>query len=381
MGPLTGIRVIEFAGIGPAPFAGMLVADLGADVVRIDRPGGPPLSAFVDPARDPLGRGKRSIVVDLKHPDAIGVVRRLVGGADVLLEGFRPGVMERLGLGPEVCLAWNPRLVYGRMTGWGQDGPLARRAGHDLAYIAVTGALHAIGPAGGPPAIPVNLVGDFGGGALFLVAGVLAALVERARSGRGQVVDAAIVDGTAVLLAQLFGFLAAGVWRDRRGENFIDGGAPWYSVYRTRDGRYLAIAAIEPPFYAELLRRLGLAEEADLPGQFEIERWGELRSRIARVVETRTRDEWVAIFEGSDACAAPVLALGEAPAHPHLAARGTFERIHGVVQPAPAPRFSRTPAAVAGPPCAPGAHTDAVLQEAGFGADDVGQLRAAGCVA
>lgn len=381
MGPLAGIRVIEFAGIGPAPFAGMLLADFGADLVRIDRPGGPPLSAFVDPARDPLGRGKRSIAVNLKHPEALEVTRRLVDGADVLIEGFRPGVMERLGLGPEVCLAWNPRLVYGRMTGWGQDGPLAPRAGHDLAYIAVTGALHAIGPAGGPPAIPVNLVGDFGGGALFLVAGVLAALVERARSGRGQVVDAAIVDGTAALLAQLFGLLAAGIWQDRRGTNVIDGGAPWYSVYRTRDDRYLAIAALEPPFYQELLARLGLAGDPTLPGQFEIERWGELRDRIARVVETRTRDEWAAIFDGSDACVAPVLALGEAPAHPHLAARRTFERIHGVVQPAPAPRFSRTPGAIAGPPCPVGADTDVILQEAGFGADDIARLRAAGCVA
>jgi alpha-methylacyl-CoA racemase len=381
MGPLTGIRVIEFAGIGPAPFAGMLLADLGADVVRIDRPGGPPLAAFVDPARDPLGRGKRSMAVDLKHPRAIEVVRRLVGRADVLLEGFRPGVMERLGLGPDTCLDWNPRLVYGRMTGWGQEGPLARRAGHDLAYIAVTGALHAIGPAGGPPAIPVNLVGDFGGGALFLVAGVLAALVERGGSGRGQVVDAAIVDGAAALLAQIFGLLAAGVWRDRRGENLIDGGAPWYSVYRTRDGRYLAIAAIEPPFYAELLSRLGLAGDPDLPGQFEVERWDELRDRIARVVATRTREEWTAIFDGSDACVAPVLALGEAPAHPHLAARGTFARAGGMVQPAPAPRFSRTPGAIAGPPCAVGAHTDAILQEAGFGADDIARLREAGCVA
>ncbi|MDR7273797.1 alpha-methylacyl-CoA racemase [Catenuloplanes atrovinosus] len=348
-GPLHGLRVVELAGIGPAPFAAMLLADLGADVVRVDRPGpGSPLT--VDPARDLLNRGKRSVLADLKTPEGVERVLSLAARADVLIEGWRPGVAERLGVGPEPALARNPRLVYGRMTGWGQDGPLARTAGHDIGYLALSGALHAIGRAGGPPQVPVNLLGDFAGGSLYLVVGVLAAL----RSGRGQVVDAAIVDGAAHLTTMLSGLLAAGAWRDERGVNLLDTGAPFYDVYETADGRHVAVGALEPRFFAEFARLLGITPAGD---------HAQLRERIGRAFAGRTRDEWVKIFAGSDACVAPVLSLGEAPHDPHLVARGTFTQRDGVVQPAPAPRFSGTPAALGRPPALPGQHTDEVLAE------------------
>ncbi|MFJ8830166.1 CaiB/BaiF CoA transferase family protein [Micromonospora aurantiaca] len=364
-GPLDGVRVVELAGIGPGPFAAMLLADLGADVVRVDRPEPGALPAG-DPGRNLLNRGKRSIVVDLKHPDGAEVVLALAGRAAILIEGWRPGVAERLGVGPQAAMARNPGLVYGRMTGWGQDGPLARAAGHDIGYIAVAGALHPIGRAGGPPQIPLNLVGDFGGGSLYLVVGILAALHVATATGRGQVVDAAIVDGAAHLTTPFAGMLAQGTWRPERGRNLLDGGAPFYDVYATADGGHMAVGALEPQFYAALLRLLGLAE-ADLPAQHDVAGWPVLRARFAEVFAGRTRDEWTAVFDGTDACVAPVLSLAEAPGHPHLAARGTYEEHFGVRQPAVAPRLSGTPGRVGGPPPAPGADTEPVLTDWGLG--------------
>ncbi|MBC2876876.1 MULTISPECIES: CaiB/BaiF CoA transferase family protein [Streptomyces] len=359
-GPLAGVRVVELAGIGPGPFAGMLLGDLGADVVRVDRPGGPGLG--IDPRRDVTHRNKRSVTVDLKADGGVEAVLDLVGRADVLLEGYRPGVAERLGVGPGPCLARNPRLVYGRMTGWGQDGPLARAAGHDIGYIAVTGALGLTGPAGGPPYPPANLLGDYAGGSLYLVVGVLSALLHARATGTGQVVDAAIVDGTAHLTAMLHGMLAAGAWQDRRGGNLLDGGAPFYGVYETSDGGHMAVGALEPRFYGEFVRLLGI-EGAEAAGRDDPGRWGELRDLVAERFRGRTRAEWTAVFEGTDACVAPVLSLREAPGHPHLAARGTFADRDGVVQPAPAPRFSATPGSLRRPPAPPGAHTEEVARD------------------
>lgn len=372
-GPLEGLRVVELAGIGPAPFAAMLLADLGADVVRVERPG---RSAWpADPTLDLLQRGKRSIVVDLKKPEGVEIVRQLAGHADVLLEGYRPGVAERLGLGPEDLSRDNPRLVYGRMTGWGQDGPLADRAGHDIAYIALTGALHAMGRADGPPQVPLNLVGDFGGGSLYLLLGVFSALWEAQRSGRGQVVDAAIVDGAASLMAMPYAFLGAGLWQDQRGSNLLDTGAPFYDVYETSDGGWMAVGPLEPQFYAELVQLLGIADDPGLPGQFDLRAWPELRRRFADVFARRTRDEWTEIFTPSDACVAPVLSLREAPDHPHLAARGTYIERDGRIEPAPAPRFDRTPARLGDGPPRPGTHSRDVAAELGL---DVGRLLAEG---
>ncbi|MFI9586286.1 CaiB/BaiF CoA transferase family protein [Streptomyces sp. NPDC052236] len=353
-GPLTGVRVVELAGIGPGPFAAMLLADLGADVVRVDRPGGAGLN--IDPAYDLTNRNKRSVLIDLKAADGPGQVLDLVERADILIEGYRPGVAERLGIGPEECLARNPRLVYGRMTGWGQDGPLAERAGHDLAYIAITGTLSMIGKSDEPPAIPANLVGDYAGGSLYLVIGVLAALQHaRTEGGGGQVVDAAIVDGTAHLATMIHGMMAAGGWQDRRGANLLDGGAPFYGNYETADGQYMAVGALEQRFYNEFIELLGIKDEA--PARKDFARWDELREAVAARFRTKTRDEWTAVFAGSDACVAPVLSLTEAPSHPHLAARGTFVEHGGITQPAPAPRFSATPGAVRRPPALPGADT------------------------
>jgi alpha-methylacyl-CoA racemase len=373
-GPLAGVRVVELAGLGPAPFAGMLLADLGADVIRIDRPGEATLPVPLPPESDLLRRGRPSVALDLKHPDGLATALALVDRADVVVEGYRPGVAERLGLGPDACLARNPALVYGRMTGWGQDGPLAQAAGHDIGYVAITGALHAIGRAGGPPQVPVNLVGDFGGGALYLVVGVLAALLESRASGRGQVVDAAIVDGTAHLSSLVVGLVSAGLWSDRRGTNLLDTGAPFYDVYETSDGGWLAVGPLEPAFYAELLRLLDLTDTA--PDRLDPAQWPSLRSLLADTFRTRTRDEWTELLEGTDACVEPVLSYAEAPAHPHLAARGTYVEHHGVVQPAPAPRFSRTPASLTTPPSSPGADTRSAL--AAWGIDDVDALLASG---
>ncbi|MEV6964241.1 CaiB/BaiF CoA-transferase family protein [Hamadaea sp. NPDC051192] len=364
-GPLTGVRVLELAGIGPGPFAAMLLADLGADVIHVDRPE-PGALAAGDPRADLLNRGKRSVVVDLKHPDGAEVILELADRAAILIEGWRPGVAERLGIGPQTVLERNPGLVYGRMTGWGQDGPLARAAGHDIGYIAVAGALHPIGRAGGPPQIPLNLVGDFGGGSLYLVVGCLAALHVARTTGRGQVVDAAIVDGAAHLTTLFAGMLAGGAWQAERGRNLLDGGAPFYDVYATADGGHMAVGALEPQFYAELIRLLGLAD-ADLPAQHDIAGWPVLRTRFAEVFAERTRDEWTKVFEGTDACVAPVLSLAEAQHHPHLVARGTFEDRFGVRQPAVAPRLSQTPGTVGGRPPMPGADTEAVLTDWGLG--------------
>ncbi|POX49573.1 CaiB/BaiF CoA-transferase family protein [Streptomyces sp. Ru72] len=358
-GPLAGVRVVELAGIGPGPFAGMLLADLGADVVRVDRPNGSGLA--IDPAYDVTNRNKRSVIVDLKTGEGPARVLALAERADILIEGYRPGVAERLGVGPETCHARNPRLVYGRMTGWGQEGPLAPRAGHDIAYIALTGTLGMIGTPDAPPAIPANLVGDYAGGALYLVVGVLAALHHARATGTGQVVDAAIVDGTAHLSSMIHGMLAAGGWQDRRGVNLLDGGCPFYGIYETADGRYMAVGALEQQFYTEFVELLGIADRA--PARKDVARWGELREMVAARFKTRTRDEWTAVFEGSDACVAPVLSLREAPAHPHLAARGTFTDHGGITQPAPAPRFSVTHTAVHGGPAQPGADTGDVARD------------------
>ncbi|GGS41992.1 CaiB/BaiF CoA transferase family protein [Streptomyces violaceus] len=358
-GPLTGVRVVELAGIGPGPFAAMLLADLGADVVRVDRPGGPGLA--IDPAYDVTNRNKRSVVVDLKSPAGPDHVLDLAARADILVEGYRPGVAERLGVGPETCHARNPRLVYGRMTGWGQDGPLAERAGHDIAYIAPTGTLGMIGRPDEPPAVPANLLGDYAGGSLYLVVGVLAALNHARATGTGQVVDAAIVDGTAHLATMIHGMLAAGGWQDRRGANLLDGGCPYYGTYETADGRHMAVGALEPRFYEEFLTLLGIEDQAT--ARKDVTRWGELREQIAVRFKTRTRDEWTAVFAGSDACVAPVLSLREAPHHPHLAARGTFTDHGGITQPAPAPRFSATPTSVRTGPARPGADTADVARD------------------
>jgi alpha-methylacyl-CoA racemase len=362
-GPLAGVRVVELGGIGPGPFAGMLLADLGAEVVRVDRPERAAEPDAGGPA-DVLNRGKRSVVLDLKDPSGTASLLQLVERADVLIEGFRPSVTERLGIGPHDCLARNPRLVYGRMTGWGQDGPLAATAGHDLTYIALTGALGAIGDADGPPQIPLNLVGDFGGGGCYLVIGVLAALHVAARSGRGQVVDAAIVDGTAHLLASTFAKLGRGEWSDERGVNRFDGGWPFYAVYGTRDGRYVAVGALERKFYRRLVELLDLG--VDPERQHDRSTWPELRALLAKRFAERTRDEWAAVFEGTDACVAPVLSLTEAAGHPHLAARASLFARGGVVQPAPAPRFSATPATAGLAAPAVGADTRAVFQDWGI---------------
>ncbi|WP_371675749.1 CaiB/BaiF CoA transferase family protein [Streptomyces sp. NBC_01276] len=359
-GPLAGVRVVELAGIGPGPFAAMVLADLGADVVRVDRPGGGALG--IDPAYDITNRGKRSVVLDLKSADGPARVLELVERADVLIEGFRPGVAERLGVGPADCHARNPKLVYGRMTGWGQEGPLAHAAGHDIAYIAVTGALGMIGDPDGPPAVPANLVGDYAGGSLYLVIGVLAALQHaRTPGGTGQVVDAAIVDGTAHLTAMIHGMVAAGGWQDRRGANLLDGGCPFYGTYETSDGRYMAVGALEQQFYDTFVELLGIGDQAD--ARKDPARWGALREAVAARFRTRTRAEWTEVFEGTDACVAPVLSLREAPHHPHLAARATFTDFGGITQPAPAPRFSATPAAVTAGPALPGADTAAVARD------------------
>lgn len=337
-GPLAGIKVIEFAGIGPGPFAATMLADLGATVLRIERPGG--TTSIMPAPLDPLRRGRSALSLDLRDPADVARALELVESADVLIEGNRPGVMERLGLGPQECLARNPRLVYGRVTGWGQTGPLAPRAGHDIGYLAITGALHTIGRSGAAPSIPTNMLGDFAGGSMFLVSGVLAAVIEAGRSGRGQVVDAAIVDGTLAFTLTLHGLLAVDQWVDQRGVNLLDSGRPWYEVYETSDGRHLAVGAIEPKFYAEFMAVLGLV--ADESERSDPAAWPALRERIAGVIRTRSRDEWAAVFEPTDACVAPVLSLTEAKAHAHLVARGSFVEIGGVEQPVPAPRFDRT---------------------------------------
>jgi alpha-methylacyl-CoA racemase len=379
-GPLHGLRVIELAAIGPVPLCGQLLSDLGAEVILVDRIQSSGLGLEMARRHEINLRNRRSLAVDTRHPEGRDLVLQLMRGADVLLEGFRPGVAERLGLGPNDAAQVNPRLVYGRMTGFGQQGPLAAQAGHDLNYIALTGALHAIGPAGGAPVPPLNLVGDYGGGALYLAFGVMAALFERQRSGLGQVVDAAMVDGAASLMGIFFGLKAAGQWQPGRGRNLLDGGAPFYACYETADGGWLSVAPLEPKFFAEFVRLSGL-DPAWCPRQYRPEGWPALRADIAARLKQRTRAEWESVFEGSDACVAPVLGLDEVADHPHAQARETFVAVDGITQPAAAPRFSRSGAGPLRPPPEPGADTDAILHEAGCSADQVARWRAAGVVA
>ncbi|MFZ4518732.1 MAG: CaiB/BaiF CoA transferase family protein [Microthrixaceae bacterium] len=386
MGPLEGIRIIEVAGIGPGPFAALMLADMGADVIRVDRSanamGGDP----ANPPPDILNRGRRSIAVDLKSPEGVEVLLDLVGSADALIEGFRPGVAERLGFGPEVCAARNPKLVFGRMTGWGQDGPYAPTAGHDINYIALAGVLAHLGRAGEKPTPPINLVGDFGGGGMLLAFGVVCALLEAQRSGIGQVVDAAMVDGSAVLMSMMWAFTAMGIWNEERGSNMLDTGAHFYDTYECADGGFVSIGSIEPQFYAQLLELTGLEEDyrargEDLPHQHDRARWDEVKERLAAIFRTRTRDEWCDVMEGTDVCFAPVLTMSEATRHPHNVERGTFVEVAGIPQPAPAPRFSRTGAEIQRPPAHTGQHTDEVLTEwLGADAERIAALRGSGAV-
>jgi alpha-methylacyl-CoA racemase len=371
-GPLAGVRVVELAGIGPGPHAATILADLGADVIRVERPGGAPSAGRRE--TDLLTRGRPSVALDLKHPDAVATVLRLVDVADVLIEGMRPGAAERMGLGPDTCLEHSPRLVYGRMTGWGQDGPLAQTAGHDVNYIALSGALHGLGQSPQRPQFPSNLLGDFGGGSTYLVIGVLAALLEARVSGRGQVVDAAVVDGTAHLSAMFASMLAGGAAQERRAANLLDGGAPFYDVYETADGRHMAVGALEEPFYAALLEGLGLADGT--PDRVDLEQWPALREAFAKRFRERTQAQWAEVFDGTDACCTPVLPLTEAAEHPHLAARGTYVDHAGVLQPAPAPRFSRTRPTLTTGPSVPGGQTREALTA--WGIDDVDALISSG---
>ena len=380
MGALDGVRVIELAGIGPGPFCGMMLADMGAEVIRVDRAsevtGGDP----EQPPRDVLARGRRSIGVDLKHPEGRETVLRLVESADLFFEGFRPGVAERLGVGPGDCLGRNPALVYGRMTGWGQDGPYASAAGHDINYIALAGVLAHIGRGHTGPVPPLNLVGDFGGGGMYLAFGMVCALVEARNSGRGQVVDAAMVDGAASLMSAFFGMMSSGFHQPQRGVNLLDTGAHFYDVYQCSDGEWIALGAIEPQFYAEMLERLGLDPD-EFATQYDRAQWPTLSEKVAQVVATRTRDQWDSALAGTDVCYAPVLSAFEAVEHPHNVARSTFVDVAGVVQPSPAPRFSRTPGEIRRPPSHAGQHTDEILAEAGFDADAVVALRTTGAIA
>jgi len=373
-GPLSGIRVVELGAIGPAPFCCMMLSDLGAEVMRIERTAGYDGGDAMDARFEVLHRGRRSVAMDLKKPEAVAAALQLVARADILIEGYRPGVAERLGLGPEPCHAANPRLVYGRMTGWGQQGPLAQEPGYDINYISLTGVLHSIGAAGAAPAIPLNLIGDFGGGSLYLIAGVLSALLESRSSGLGQVVDAAMVDGSASLMSLIYGMRAAGYWSDARGTNRLDSGSPWYGVYETRDGRHVSIGAGEARFYRNAVALLGL-DEASLPGQHDRSAWPAVRERFAAAFRTRTRDEWAALARDAQACITPVLSMAEAPSNEHLQARGTFVEVQGVVQPAPAPRFSRTPAGIQGPPARPGQHTREALRDWGLAEAEIQALQ------
>ncbi|HEU5150960.1 MAG TPA: CaiB/BaiF CoA-transferase family protein [Iamia sp.] len=381
MGPLHGTRIVEFAGIGPAPFGCMALADLGAEVIRIDRAGGRWGDPDTPPA-DLLNRGRRSIALDLKSPEGVATALDIVATADVVVEGLRPGVMERLGLGPDECLARNPKVIYARMTGWGQEGPYAPTAGHDINYIALAGALAHMGRAGEKPTFPINLVGDFGGGGMLLALGVCAALVETARSGEGQVIDVAMVDGAALLMTMIHSFQAMGIWTDDRGTNMLDSGAHFYDTFECADGGYVSIGSIEPQFYAELLRLTGLEEVhgGELPWQHDKTAWPDLKEELAGIFKTKTRDEWCEIMEGTDVCFAPVLTMSEAPQHPHNVARGTFTEVAGIVQPGPAPRFSRTPGSIERPPPHAGQHSDELLAEIGYDEARIAALKESGAV-
>lgn len=375
-GPLAGVRVIEMAGIGPGPFACMLLSDMGAEVIRVDRAGG--VMSMGDNPGDVMGRGRQSIAVDLKKPEGVDTVLKLIETADVVIEGFRPGVMEKLGLSPEVCLARNEALVFGRMTGWGQYGPLSQAAGHDINYLAITGALDAIGRKDTGPVVPLNLVGDLGGGAMYLVMGVLAALLSAKQTGKGQVVDAAITDGVISLMSCMHGFKAMGMWDVDRESNVLDGAAHYYDVYECADGHYISVGSIEPQFYALLIEKLGADLEAgDFMAQFDKSAWSENKIKIAAAFKTKTRDQWCEIMEGSDVCFGPVLDMNEAPGHPHNKARASFVEVDGVIQAAPAPRFSKTPGAIQGAPVAVGADTDEIINALGL---DLEGLKACGAV-
>ena len=380
MGPLHGLKIVEVVGLGPGPFGAMLLADMGAEVIRIDRPGGGMFSGSGNnPRLDFLNRNKRSVCIDLKNPQGLQTALRLIEQADGLIEGNRPGVMEKLGLGPDECLQRNPRLVYGRMTGWGQQGPWANLVGHDINYIALTGALHATGRAGQKPAIPLNLVGDFGGGGLMLAFGMVCALLEARSSGQGQVVDAAMIDGASTLMTTIFGAFQAGFWSDNRGENMLDSGSHFYEVYETKDGKYISLGSIEPQFYAALLEKLG--DEAEpFANQFDMENWPAMKEKLQAIISRKTRDEWDEVFVGSDVCYAPVLSMEEARHHPHNAARDTFVEFNDAWQPAPAPRFSRSKAELRLPPVNGGEHSEALLAEHGFTESEIAQLLEAGAV-
>jgi alpha-methylacyl-CoA racemase len=379
MGPLAGVKIVEFGAIGPGPFCAMLLSDMGAEVIRLDRLTPSGLGVPKETRFDTTRRGRRSLAVNLKSDSGREAVMRLLAQADGLIEGYRPGVMERLGFGPDACLAVNPRLVFGRMTGWGQDGPMAQAVGHDINYLALSGTLSMIGREGASPAIPLNLVADLGGGALYLALGMVAALYEAARSGQGQVVDAAIIDGVASLMTTYYGYLASGQWEKGLERNFIDGGAPWYNVYETRDGLFVSVGAVEAKFYHELVRGMGL-DPASLPGQFDRARWPEARAIFADVFRGRTREEWEQAMVGLDACFAPVLDMEEAMAHPQFAGRRTYAPLEGVPHPQPAPRFSRTPSTIQGPPRDEGTDTEAVLADWGFSGDECRRLRASGAI-
>lgn len=374
MGPLHGIRVVEIAGIGPAPFAVMMLADMGADVIRVDRTSARKGLLAFDPRKELMNRSRRSLAVDLKTDKGLALVLDLVDKADILIEGFRPGVMERLGLGPEVCMGKNPKLVYGRMTGWGQSGPLADAAGHDINYISIAGVLHSVGRAGEPPTIPLNLAGDFGGGGMMMAFGVLAAYIEAQKSGKGQVVDTAMVDGASLLMTFFHGLRELGLQTDERGVNLLDGGAPFYDVYETSDGRYISIGPIEAHFYQELLRRIGADQDPVLMQQLNVPDFPNIKAGLRDIFMTKTREEWCEILEGTDACFAPVLSMKEAPEHPHAKARQAFVTVDNITQPAPAPRFSRTPGAISGPPPKPGEHSEALLCDWGFSQEVISAL-------
>jgi alpha-methylacyl-CoA racemase len=380
MGPLSGVKIVELAGIGPGPFAGMLLSDMGADIVRVDRAQQVNPATFDKPNLEPLYRGRRSIGVDLKNPEGVELVLRLVEQADALIEGYRPGVTERLGLGPDACLARNPELVYGRMTGWGQDGPMAQAAGHDINYIGLAGALAHFGREGGKPTPPINLVGDFGGGGMFMAFGVVCGILEARGSGKGQVLDVAMVDGSAILMTMMWGLKQIGFWDEELGVNVLDTGAPFYDTYETADGKFVALGSLEPQFYAELLQRLGLADDG-LPAQMDRTGWHTLRERFTKVFKSKTRDEWDDILRGSDACYAPVLTMSEAANDEHIKARRTIIERDGVPQPAPAPRFSRTEPEVQRSAPWPGQHTDEALRDWGLGDSEVAKLREAGAIA